>query len=136
VSTWKDECPFNGKIAVSHEDKVIVCSEEIPSVGHLIHEMGHVFATTKKPNDSNEWDFFAWEVALAKELGVYSTWLMESEDYLLDFQPGETVGDALKNGTLDQYIGEASLVGKRLGNLVGGRAVSVRVRKRLRSGAK
>jgi hypothetical protein len=37
--------------------------------GDIIHEMGHVFACKKNPDNSDEYDFFGWEWALMKQIG-------------------------------------------------------------------
>jgi hypothetical protein len=53
-------------------------------VAEVIHEMGHVFASKKKPDDSNEFDFFGWEMATARAIGLpWEHWRDGTRDYQL-----------------------------------------------------
>jgi hypothetical protein len=50
----------------------------------ISHEMGHVFATKKRPTSSDEWVFLGWEVALARAIRARrDDWLEANRDYSL-----------------------------------------------------
>jgi hypothetical protein len=56
--------------------KIIYAVEGHESVGHIIHEMGHVFADRYPPNNSKcrEWRWFGWEIEVARQIGAWKTW--------------------------------------------------------------
>lgn len=61
--------------------KVIYLSPEIwpvpkDALGIIIHEMGHVFADQRHPDDRkcDEWAWLGWEIRLARWANCYSTW--------------------------------------------------------------
>lgn len=50
------------------------CCSPKAVLGYLIHEMGHVFADPKPPDDADELEWLGWEIALARWAGCYSAW--------------------------------------------------------------
>jgi hypothetical protein len=63
--------PFANDLGVFWRRKRIVYTT-VPadrSYAELVHEMGHTFACTKNPEDSDEFDFFGWEYAVIRYVG-------------------------------------------------------------------
>lgn len=56
--------------------KIIYAVEGREDVGHIIHEMGHVFADRHPPDSSKcrEWRWFGWESVIARQIGAWETW--------------------------------------------------------------
>lgn len=73
--------PFDSLHGVDWGAKVVYAVDKYVDIGAVIHEMGHVFASMAPPNTSTEFDFFGWEVALARELGCYRQWSTGSASY-------------------------------------------------------
>lgn len=73
-------CPFDQHLAIDHERKRVLYRGQ-PGLGGIPHEMGHVFASTKAPRDSEEWEFFGWEYLIAKRAGVAAEWFASSMTY-------------------------------------------------------
>ena len=63
--------------------KIIYAVRGRESVGHLIHEMGHVFADRFPPDSSKcrEWNLFGWEMAVARRIGAWATWSQHNKNY-------------------------------------------------------
>lgn len=67
----------------------------------IIHELGHVFATTEHPGRADEWSFFGWEYAVAKHIkGSLDEWVVHNEDYGVEGGTGgmEEFGDLSVEG--------------------------------------
>jgi hypothetical protein len=63
-------------------------------VGNVIHECAHLFATTKRPNESIEWDFLGWEMMVAERIGLpMPSWREALCDYYVDLDTGRTLGE-------------------------------------------
>ena len=109
------QCPFNDGIAINYDRKIVMYSPEMEPLhpGHLCHEMGHVFATKKKPNRADEYSFLAWEMLLAKRLRVFTQWVQDQEEYSLDQRYGinnemvDDIGDADRLGLLKEVYKDA-----------------------------
>lgn len=57
--------------------------------GHILHEMGHVFASTEEPDRGNEFDFFGWEYAVVHHLQLDEVnWDKAQQDYCIEYSPG------------------------------------------------
>jgi hypothetical protein len=65
--------------------KIIYVVRGRVSVGHVIHEMGHVFADRHPPDNSKccEWNWFGWEMAVARQIGAWATWSRHNADYYI-----------------------------------------------------
>jgi len=88
-----DEAPFtNYNLAAHFRRKIIAFDPKKIQWPHLIHEMGHVFASKSGPHSAacNEYDFYGWEHAVAKHVrGRMSEWYHHNSDYVVG---GESVG--------------------------------------------
>lgn len=99
----KCEAPFDIRVGLDYDQKVIYVREAALADGPsvlcpIMHEMGHVFASSVAPNDSKETDFLGWEYALAKTLGLarqfracLETGYNISTDVVLELAPLEQV---------------------------------------------
>lgn len=69
----------------------------------FIHEMGHCFASIQNPEDSDEFVFFGWEIALVHHLGFprgsegFQIWEKSNKDYVV------TDGASVQLGDLSSY---------------------------------
>ena len=80
------EAPFtNNSIGVFWKKKHIV-TVGVPHPGHLLHEMGHIFACKYEPNavECDEFTFVGWEYKLAEEVGVVQEWLEFMQPFGVD----------------------------------------------------
>lgn len=80
----------DGLVVTTHwRRKVIYISPELyPApkkvLGTLIHEMGHVFADPKPPDDADELEWLGWEVALARWANCYEAWNSWKDGFALE----------------------------------------------------
>lgn len=57
-------------------------------LAEIIHEMGHVFASKVAPDECNEYDFFGWEIAMVKHIGLpLKDWIYEQSNYAVSEDP-------------------------------------------------
>lgn len=63
------EAPFTSGLGVVWDEFRIVATTETPWP-HLLHEAGHLVATTERPDASKEFTFLGWEMAVVKHLGL------------------------------------------------------------------
>jgi hypothetical protein len=61
--------PFTSHLAVVWDTFEIHATPETPWP-HLLHEAGHLVATTKRPDAAKEFTFFGWEMAVVEHLGL------------------------------------------------------------------
>lgn len=86
-STCSDfyHCPLSSYLGIDWIKVQLVGVRSNLNVGAVIHEMGHLFASNTNPSDTDtEFDFFGWEIALARELRCYSLWSTDSANYIID----------------------------------------------------
>lgn len=82
-----EQSPFCSYLGMDWDKfEILICPLDLPgknpvNSGHLIHEMGHMFACIERPNKSIEFNFFGWEYALAKFIGCYKEWADSNRDY-------------------------------------------------------
>jgi hypothetical protein len=76
------EAPFTSNLGISFQLKSIIWTDEV-SWPSLVHEMAHVFATTKSMYRVNELDFLGWEYQLAITLNGVEEWLEDNRGYML-----------------------------------------------------
>ncbi len=112
------------QIGILWDEKKIVCGpDESPTVGDLIHEMGHVFACSMPPNlVPTEQAFFGWEYALAQELGCVYEWIRGNKEYGID---GEEFG-YFKLKKQREILKRELKSSTDRGLVVNGRAVAIR----------
>lgn len=71
-------------LGVDYDNKIIYYTDN-SHWGHVIHEMAHVFASTKPPSTSDEASFIGWEFAVTKYLHLdIDDWCNQLSDYIID----------------------------------------------------
>lgn len=75
------EAPFTSAHGVNWIRKIIYTVRDREEVGSIIHEMGHVFADRKPPFNTNEWEWFGWEIAVARSIGAAREWSKHNANY-------------------------------------------------------
>jgi len=84
------EAPFTKGLGVDWKNKIIFYTGEV-KWSYIIHEMGHVFASNKTPDMSEEWDFFGWEIAVARFIKArMREWRTNQADYNVPYGEGGT----------------------------------------------
>lgn len=111
-----EEAPFTNGHALCWVHGVVVCHRADASVAVLVHEVGHVFATTKTPDASVEPDWFGWEWMLARRIGAARTWIIDNANYGigqgLDFgslthaEKYEHLRDSVRDGVMAGIISD------------------------------
>jgi hypothetical protein len=80
--------PFTDAHGQWWRKKIVYAIEGREEVGTIIHEMGHVFASEHHPdhdcNSCHEWNWFGWEIALARHIGAARTWSRHNANYRID----------------------------------------------------
>ena len=87
--TWNDEelsdAPFTSAHGLWWRRKIIYAVNGREEVGTIIHEMGHVFAAPHHPfhecGECHEWNWFGWEIALARKIDAVQTWSRHNANY-------------------------------------------------------
>lgn len=72
--------PFIDWHGFHYASAIIYVVHGIESPGAIIHEMGHLFADDFL-HSGNEFDFFGWEVAVARYAGCYEEWDKQNAGY-------------------------------------------------------
>ena len=67
-ANWS-EAPFTSGLGVVWDKFEIIGTTETPWP-HLLHEAGHLVATTERPDASKEFTFLGWEMAVVEHLGL------------------------------------------------------------------
>jgi hypothetical protein len=77
------ESPFTSAYGLHWRRKIVYVVRGREEVGSVIHEMGHVFADVHHPEDRkcHEWDWFGWEIALARQISAGQTWSRHNSNY-------------------------------------------------------
>jgi hypothetical protein len=79
------DAPFTSAHGLHWGKKIIYAVRGREEVGGIIHEMGHVFASCHHPEHScaecHEWDWFGWEIALARQIDATRTWSRNNVNY-------------------------------------------------------
>ena len=78
--------PFGCYCGVHYRDRAVILGAPLREhlVAEVIHEMGHVFASRKSPDASEEFDFLGWEMATARHVGLpWAAWRRGSKNYQL-----------------------------------------------------
>ena len=70
-ASWS-EAPFTSHLGCVWDKFEIHTTPETPWP-HLLHEAGHLVATTERPDAAKEFTFFGWEMAVVEHLGL-SMW--------------------------------------------------------------
>lgn len=105
--SWS-EAPFTSGLGVVWDEFKIIGTTETPWP-HLLHEAGHLVATTERPDAAKEFTFLGWEMAVVEHLGLSMKAFYESNaEYGVTFGQHNELG-ALKFGSKDwwKFVGEA-----------------------------
>ncbi len=119
-----DVSPFSAWLGVDYPNKRVYGTKEA-DLGEIIHEMGHVFASRRSTNFSEEYDFFGWEFAVAQKVGLVGEWLESSGNYSVgctDFAEFEVLTPDQQSDLLEERVQYAVSIGL----IVDGEPVSVR----------
>lgn len=117
------DAPFIDGLAISYKNKKLLVQDavQVPHVvddllGGAIHELGHIVACRKEPDDSSDSDFLGWEYLTAVRLRLTREWHRSMRHYgtrngdSFGYVPYET-----KLHELEQAIKE----GRQYGNVEG-----------------
>ena len=84
----RSEAPFTDAHGLWWRKKIIYAVRGRENVNGIIHEMGHVFASAHHPDCScgkcHEWNWFGWEIALARQIDAVPTWSYHNAEYIID----------------------------------------------------
>lgn len=123
------DAPFAHNVGVDFKRKRILWHGKQPTVGNLIHEVGHVFASKKEPFSSDEWSFFGWEHATARYVGAERSWFKASYDYYVEVRAGMSASQFGRHTRKQQLelISERTVYAKKHGLIgAGGKPRAVR----------
>ena len=102
------EAPFTSGLGVVWDKFEIVGTTETPWP-HLLHEAGHLVATTERPDAAKEFTFLGWEMAVVEHLGLsLKEFHRSNAEYGVTFGQYYEMG-ALTFGSKDwwKFVGEA-----------------------------
>jgi hypothetical protein len=119
-----DVSPFSAWLGIDYPNKTVYLTKEA-DLGEVIHEMGHVFASTRTPNFSEEYEFFGWEFTVAQKVNLVDEWIQSSGNYSVgctDFAEFEDLTPDEQSDLLEERVQYA----RQLGLIVGEEPVSVR----------
>lgn len=80
------QAPFASNVGLDYAKKIVYFTGMKTPAGHVVHEMGHVFACDQHPDEMPyEWDFFGWEYAVVLYLKLDAkSWFKSQDDYIVD----------------------------------------------------
>ena len=95
--------PFSGDVGCDWDNKIIYYTKDCNDIFEIIHEAGHVFASTLSPNKLkrsfsgiSEYDFLGWEFAMTEFIGLkFSNWLENNKDYSVSENPAVNSDDVI-----------------------------------------
>jgi hypothetical protein len=74
----------DGWHAVDIPRRRVIAAEGHACPGCVVHEMGHLFLVEAEPEiRPDEWPWFGWEIALARQAGCYQTWSKSTKTYIV-----------------------------------------------------
>jgi hypothetical protein len=74
----------DGWHAIDIPGRHVIAAESHACPGCVVHEMGHLFLVEAEPEICpDEWPWFGWEVALARQAGCYQVWSRSSKSYIM-----------------------------------------------------
>jgi hypothetical protein len=106
-AAWS-EAPFTSHLGCIWDKFEIVGTTETPWP-HLLHEAGHLVATTERPDAAKEFTFLGWEIGVVEHLGLsMKAFHASNAEYGVTFGQYYEMG-ALKFGSKDwwKFVGEA-----------------------------
>jgi hypothetical protein len=100
-ASWS-EAPFTSHLGVVWDKFEIHATTETPWP-HLLHEAGHLVATTERPDAAKEFTFLGWEMAVVEHLGLsMKAFHASNAEYGVTFGQYYEMG-ALKFGSKDWW---------------------------------
>ena len=102
------EAPFTSGLGVVWDEFKIIATTET-SWPHLLHEAGHLVATTERPDAAKEFTFLGWEMAVVEYLGLSLKEFHRSNgEYGICWRDHHCM-DTIKLGSKDwwKFVGEA-----------------------------
>jgi len=114
--------PFTDAHGLHWRKKVIYAVRGREEVGSIIHEMGHVFCSqhhaecycNKCPH---EWDWFGWEIAVARRIGASRTWSRHNKNYQIDDAPIFSQWESLSSKRRREVVTDRLAYAKKIGVL-------------------
>jgi hypothetical protein len=106
-ASWS-EAPFTSDLGCVWDKFEIIATTETPWP-HLLHEAGHLVATTERPDAAKEFTFLGWEMAVVEHLGLsMKAFHASNAEYGVTFGQYYEMG-ALVFGSKDwwKFVGEA-----------------------------
>jgi hypothetical protein len=106
-ASWS-EAPFTSHLGCIWDRFEIIATTETPWP-HLLHEAGHLVATTERPAAAKEFTFLGWEIGVVEHLGLsMKAFHASNAEYGVTFGQYYEMG-ALKLGSKDwwKFVGEA-----------------------------
>lgn len=119
------QSPFDFAVGADFDQKIVYYKAGADP-GSIIHEMGHVFASKEKPDNSEEFDFFGWEYAVAKQVHVLDIWIKNNRDYGLGTWPANQEFGRLSNREREEVLWERTAFAEQIGLIVQGRPIAIR----------
>jgi hypothetical protein len=114
-ASWS-EAPFTSHLGVVWDKFEIHATNETPWP-HLLHEAGHLVATTERPDAAKEFTFFGWEMAVVEHLGLSMREFYERNvEYGIDWLNYVELG-AVRFGSKDwwKFVGESQATARAAG---------------------
>jgi hypothetical protein len=111
------ESPFTSAHGIHWRRKIIYSVQGREEVGSIIHEMGHVFADANHPDSGkcHEFDFFGWEITVARLTGASRVWSQQSSNYIID-EAGSEWGPLTPPGRRT-VVAERIAIAKKIGTV-------------------
>lgn len=137
--TWRErdevlqEAPFTDAHGLNWQRKIVYAVRGREEVGAIIHEMGHVFADRYPPDDQKcqEWDWFGWEVALARKIGAVRVWSRHNSDYSTR-EDGSAPWKSLAQKQRRHVIADRLAIARKLGVIdASGAPLSLRCKRKI-----
>lgn len=121
------EAPFPGGtyVGVSWRRKEVLYAEGLCAWPHLIHELAHALVCHDNPDQAgDEFDFFGWEVVVARLVGPMAEWEYANRHYNVtnDGDDLASYSRAQKDALYEERIARA----EKLGLLKNGVPVAIR----------
>lgn len=123
--------PASNALAIHWQRKYLYVAQEhvrrsvnSETIGGIIHELGHLIASRRPPEDAQEVDFLGWEWLLARKLGLRRTWGVWMQDYVMtnDGNIYKFMAPSRRYKVLCQAVQR----GYEVGNIARGRPVGLR----------
>lgn len=119
---WQRSAPFSGAIGLIWDDLVLLVRRheydagDRETLGSSMHELGHLLASTVRPNDvGDEHSFVGWEWRVALRLGIQRQWAFSMRFYGTDVTDSDY--GSLEKGERAEYLRRGMAWGRAAGNI-------------------